>query len=140
MGVTSTFGRVGAGFLADKLPRLFLMQTVSVIMALCTFAWILCSNFFTIAVFGMIYGGVSGAYWVVLQSLLVDFFGMEVFGSMTGIIYMSSFFTILLGGPLSGYVLQATNNFAYTVFMAGTAISIGTVAVLVIPPHKAAVF
>ena len=109
-------GRVGSGFIADRiggLPTLMLgsaLQGVALLLYLMYDG--LVSLYVISAVFGLFQGGIVPSYAIIVR----EYFPAKEAGARIGLILMMSLFGMALGGWLSGYIFDLTGSYRAAFF------------------------
>jgi MFS family permease len=112
LNVGSFIGRIGAGYVSDKLRSPLLISTICLLFcSILGFAWISIKNWAATVVFCIFYGMFSGA-WIALVGPVVASVApsLEVVGALIGLSFGTAAFGLLIGNPIAGIILNAQSN------------------------------
>lgn len=135
--ITSIIGRLGFGWLADRVEKRFVMASTialagvgSLILANVTTWWHL---IFFVIIYGIGWGG--GA--TIMSVLRAEYFGRRAFGTISGMMDFVQMFGLILGPIFAGLVFDLTNSYfiAFTSF-AVAAVVAALLMVFLGPPAK----
>ena len=134
IGGGSLIGRIGAGFVSDRLDRKLVLLT-AYIFQLMMLIWLLFSRemwmFYVFApLFGISFGGWAG----VIAAFPADYFGSRA----TGAIFGFSMIIVGIGGAVGpyvgGYIFDMTHSYGYTIGMSILATFVGIVLASFLKP------
>lgn len=137
--LTSVFGRLGFGWLADRFPPRYIMAISmvmvglgAIILANVTEGWTLLVLY--IVVYAIGWGG--GA--VTMNATRGAYFGRRAFGTISGTMDFFQMFGLVLGPIFAGFVYDVTGSYtiAFTSFAVSAAAS-GVLMVFLRPPKRA---
>ena len=135
--VTSILGRLGFGWLADRVPKRFVMATTiglaalgALILAHVTSWWHL---FFFVLIYGVGWGG--GA--TTMSIVRAEYFGRRAFGTISGMMDFVQMFGLVLGPIFAGVVYDLTNSYylAFMIFAVSGALG-ATIMLFLQPPQQ----
>jgi MFS family permease len=143
LGVTggcSIIGRLGSGFLSDKIGRERVLIFGSALMLVMLF-WLL--NTTTVEgfyLFAVIFGISYGSWGVALPIFTADYFGLKSAGLILGVIMFILGFGMGLAPLVAGYIFDLTSSYTYALWMAIGSAAIGVVlALLLRAPQRQAI-
>lgn len=129
----SLFGRTIPGHVADKVGRFNTMIIMAVFSVICIFAvWIPAKSNAVIIVFSVMYGFGSGAFISIMPTLVAEITkDMSKLGVRNGTMFAIISIGSLIGSPIGGALLKATNNkFWGLQLWAGVTLALGTLFIL----------
>jgi predicted MFS family arabinose efflux permease len=129
IGVGSTAGRFLLGGLADRMGRRHALVSTFAGMAAAMAAWALCTTFWPLLAFALVFGVFYGAWVAIMPAVLMDFFGGRSISSIIGALYTSVAFGTLVGPSAAGYAFDASGSYVVPI-LAGAAANV--VAALVV--------
>lgn len=108
LSAASTFGRIGPGFVADKLGEINTLLACALISTILAFCWIAVKSAAGSIVFCILYGFFSGSF-VSLQAAIVARLvpNMGVIGTWMGMCAFITGLGLLVGTPLAGVILES---------------------------------
>ncbi|KAG2032204.1 MFS general substrate transporter [Suillus americanus] len=116
----STFGRLSAGLMADKVGALNTMAVFTAMSGIMTFAWPFATNESQLIAIATIYGFSSGGFVALFAVAAVAMGDMEDAGRRVGMFMSLAAFGAIAGPPISGAISTASGGFADAGFYAGT--------------------
>jgi len=111
LGGVSITGRLGIGFVADRLGTLRLFQGAVLVMGLSYGIWLAFPGYGWLVVFAIILGLSYGARISLMPGVLIEFFGVQNLGGMLGVFFTSSGFSSALGPLLAGLAVDYTGRY-----------------------------
>jgi MFS family permease len=111
IGGVSVTGRLGIGFVADRLGTLRLFQGAVLVMGLSYGIWLAFPGYGWLVVFAIILGLSYGARISLMPGVLIEFFGVQNLGGMLGVFFTSSGFSSALGPLLAGLAVDYTGRY-----------------------------
>ena len=109
-------GRIGSGFIADRIGGLPTLMLGSALQGIALFLYLLydglASLYIISAVFGLFQGGIVPSYAIIVR----EYFPAKDAGSRIGVILMMSLFGMALGGWMSGYIFDLTGSYRAAFF------------------------
>lgn len=108
LSAASIFGRIGPGFIADKLGELNTLLVCALISTILVFCWIAVREIAGVVVFCILYGFFSGSF-VSLQAATVARLvpNMSVIGTWMGQCTFITGLGLLVGTPVAGVILNS---------------------------------
>lgn len=115
------FGKVGIGFLAEKINKERILSLSFMLMAIALIFLMVMKSLGLLYVFILLFGlGYSGGI-VLIPLLSGEYFGLRSYGEIFG--YLMLFFTLgsATGPIIAGYIFDVTRsyNWAFTIFIGG---------------------
>ncbi|KAI5451485.1 U4/U6-U5 snRNP complex subunit dib1 [Naganishia albida] len=138
----SAIGRVGAGFLADRVGRYNVLFLTTFGSSVVLFSWFGVNSLAGLFIVAVVYGVATGGN-VALQSVCVvqavkDLEHLGVTGTLIGQQFGFQALAVLIGPPISGYILgtsgsaaQQMARFPYAIALNGSVIMIGACCALI---------
>jgi MFS family permease len=111
IGVGSTAGRFFLGGLADRMGRQFSLLLMFAGMALALTAWVLSTNFWSLAAFALVFGVFYGGWVAVLPAVVMDQFGGRNVSGIIGVLYTSVAFGTLIGPSAAGFAFDLSHSY-----------------------------
>jgi MFS family permease len=109
-------GRIGSGFIADRIGGLFTLMLGSALQGVALLLYLfydgLVSLYVISAVFGLFQGGIVPSYAIIVR----EYFPAKEAGARIGLILMMSLFGMALGGWMSGYIFDLTGSYRAAFF------------------------
>ena len=117
-------GRIGSGFIADRIGGLRTLMLGSALQGVALLLYLsfdgLVSLYVISAVFGLFQGGIVPSYAIIVR----EYFPPKEAGTRVGIVLMASLFGMALGGWMSGYIFDLTGSYR-AAFVNGTRLERG---------------
>ena len=109
-------GRVGSGFIADRIGGMPTLMLGSVLQGVALLLYLLndglVSLYVVSALFGLFQGGIVPSYAIIVR----EYFPAKEAGTRVGFILMMSLFGMALGGWLSGYIYDLSGSYRAAFF------------------------
>jgi MFS family permease len=109
-------GRIGSGFIADRIGGLRTLMLGSALQAVALLLYLLYDGMVSLyvisAVFGLFQGGIVPSYAIIVR----EYFAPKEAGARLGLILMASLFGMALGGWMSGYIFDLTGSYRAAFF------------------------
>lgn len=115
IGVGSTAGRFVLGGLADRLGRPLSLAVMIAGMALAFVIWAVSTNFWSLAIFALVYGLFYGGWVALLPAVVADYFGAVNVGSMIGLLSLSIAFGTLIGPSAAGFAFDVSHSYTLSI-------------------------
>ncbi|KAL1896075.1 hypothetical protein Sste5346_004814 [Sporothrix stenoceras] len=129
LNAASLFGRTIPGHVADKVGRFNTMIAMSVFSVVCIFAvWMTATSNAIIILFAALYGFGSGAFISIMPTLVAEITkDMSKLGVRNGTMFSIISVGTLIGSPIGGALLKATDNHFWALQVwAGATLTLGT--------------
>ena len=118
LGATSVVGRLGLGALAGRTGVVRLYQVSFLCMALSFLIWLAAGSSFGMLVLFVIALGVSyGGFIALAPAVTAQLFGVTGLGAILGASYTAAGVGGLIGPPLGGYLIDATDGYTATIVL-----------------------
>jgi len=138
LSVFNAAGRILAGFLSDKIGRTSAMLLVFLIQAANMFAFSFYTSIPLLAAGSAVAGLAYGALFALFPTTTADFFGVKNLGANYGLIFTGWGVAGVFGPIVGGMVVDMTQSYTYSYYIAGTMLLIGALLVkLIKAPAKA---
>jgi MFS family permease len=132
----SVFGRLGSGFLADRLPRKWIACGVVSAQAAAMPLLFAVTSFGVLPAFVILFGLAQGGGAVLLPLLVGHAFGLRAFGRILGAMMIAATFGGALGPVLTGWIFDRTGSYELAFALHIGAFLTAAVAIqLLRPPH-----
>ncbi|KAF9933615.1 hypothetical protein FBU30_005054 [Linnemannia zychae] len=129
----SCLGRIVLGFMADRLPKTFVVSFCAWMTAgSILIIWTLSKSFAVYLVFALIYGFFAGGYVSLVPLVLSETFGAHHLSTVIGFMYTAGGVGMLAGAPVAGMILSATEpNLSYipVIMTAGATLLLGAICI-----------
>jgi MFS family permease len=116
MMASGILGRIGSGFIADRIGGLPTLMLGSALQGVALFLYLLydglASLYVISAVFGLFQGGIVPSYAIIVR----EYFPAKDAGARIGMILMASLLGMALGGWISGYIFDLTGSYRAAFF------------------------
>ncbi|CAE6362960.1 unnamed protein product [Rhizoctonia solani] len=119
---TSFFGRIGSGFLSDRIGPLNALIPATLITGVATYAWPFARSDGSLIAIACIYGGSLGFFTGMWPMPVSTMGSVDDVGRRTGMLMSIVTIGALAGPPSSGAIRDATGNFEYVGYYAGSVI------------------
>ena len=138
--ITSIIGRLGFGWLADRIEKRFVMAATiglaglgALILANVTVWWHL---IFFVVTYGIGWGG--GA--TIMSVLRAEYFGRRAFGTISGMMDFVQMFGLVLGPVFAGFVFDVTSSYyiAFMIFAVSGALA-SAIMLFIKPPTQSTI-
>ena len=136
IGLTSMFGRVGLGTLADRVGLIRLYQAAVLALGLSYFIWLGAHGYMTMVLFALAMGASYGGYVALNPSVVAELFGVTGMGVVLGTLYTSIAVTALVGPPIVGAIIDRTGSYQIGILFTIVATLAGFLVLLALKPRK----
>lgn len=132
VGVGSTAGRFLLGTLADRLGRRASLATMYGGMAASLALWAACGQFWTLALFALVFGAFYGGWVALMPAVVMDYFGGRHVSGIIGALYTSVAFGTLIGPVAAGHAYDLSGSYLLPIIAsaAGNAVAAAITALL----------
>ena len=111
IGVGSTVGRFFLGGLADRMGRQSFLLAMFIGMAAALTIWVIATDFWSLAVFALLFGVFYGGWVAILPAVVMDHFGGRNVSSIIGILYTSVAIGTLVGPSAAGFIFDVNHSY-----------------------------
>jgi MFS family permease len=129
-------GRLLMGWLADRLPKKFVMILISCLVAIAIILVFFASTPGIIYLFAIIFGIGLGGDYMIIPLMAADLFGVKIMGRIMGIILTADGFADALSPMLVGWIRDRTGSYAYAFAVLILLAVLGITAVAMLPRNK----
>ncbi len=143
LAVGNGFGRVGAGWLSDKIGRrstlilCFAIQAVSIVLLALTKEGSFLASPVVLAALSALIGANYGANLAIFPSITKDYYGLKNFGVNYGLVFTAWGFGGFLLALLAGRVYDQTQAFTFAYYCsAALLVAAAVVTIFVRAPHR----
>ncbi|KAI7860373.1 major facilitator superfamily domain-containing protein [Circinella umbellata] len=113
LSAMNAVGRVGLGFIADKIGRLNMFIIISILSGLFSFViWPLATSYNILLVFCILWGATSGMYYALAAPITASIVDVEKLASGLSITFIFSSIAAM-GTPIAAVIQQITPNNGY---------------------------
>ncbi|KAJ8973699.1 hypothetical protein NQ317_000751 [Molorchus minor] len=136
IGGANTIGRIVLGYISDKpwINRLYIYNWCLTICGLATFLSAFCTTFYSLAIYGTVFGFTIGAYVGLTSVILADLLGLEKLTNAFGLLLLFQGISSLVGPPIAGSLFDWTNSYNPGFYLAGVSIALSGLILFTIPP------
>ncbi|KAG2135292.1 MFS general substrate transporter [Suillus clintonianus] len=127
---SSTFGRVSAGLITDKVGALNTMAAFTAVAGIMTFAWPFAKNETQLIVISCLYGFSTGGFLALFTVAALAMGKIEDAGRRVGMFMSLAALGAIAGPPISGAISTASGGFAEAGYYAGGIIMCAVVLLL----------
>ncbi|KAL3278725.1 hypothetical protein HHI36_016255 [Cryptolaemus montrouzieri] len=138
IGITNTIGRVACGYFAD-FPQVdaLLVNNICLIISTISVALVPLSKSYLSYVAISIFFGIAVSGYISLTSIiLVDLLGLDKLTNAFGLLILFRGAAAIVGSPLAGALLDATNSYDPPFYMAGGLFAISAITSFLAPCLK----
>jgi OFA family oxalate/formate antiporter-like MFS transporter len=129
LAIFNALGRVGAGFLSDKLGRSRAMMLVFFVQAINMFLFTFYTTIPVLMIGSAVAGIAYGAVFSLFPTTTAEYFGMKNLGVNYGMIFTGWGIAGVFGPIIGGQVADKTGSYSYGYIFAGVFLLIATVMV-----------
>jgi MFS transporter, OFA family, oxalate/formate antiporter len=139
LAIFNALGRVGAGFLSDKLGRSRAMMLIFLVQAVNMFLFTFYTTIPVLMIGSAVAGIAYGAVFSLFPTTTAEYFGMKNLGVNYGMIFTGWGIAGVFGPIIGGLVADKTGSYSYGYIVAGIFLLIATVMVRLLKAPKARV-
>lgn len=129
VGAASVVGRLLLGGMADRLGSVRTYRACFLSMACSYLLWLGTTTYPWLLLFAVAFGVSYGGFIALSPAVMADIFGTAAMGRLVGVQYTSAGIGALVGPPLAGLVVDATDTYRWAIAGA-MALALGGWAVL----------
>jgi MFS family permease len=133
LGGTSIVGRLGIGFLGDRIESIRLYKLAILAMAASYVLWLAFSGYAWLATFASILGFAYGIRITLVAPVIIAFFGVKDLGALLGFFFTATGLASLFGPLLASLIVDQTGSYQWGIV---AAIVMGMLGFLFILPLK----
>lgn len=115
IGVGSTAGRFCLGPLADRVGRRNALAAMYGGIAATLATWGASSQFWSLALFALVFGVFYGGWVALLPAVVMDYFGGRHISGIIGALYTSVALGTLVGPVAAGYAYDVSGNYGWPI-------------------------
>jgi len=115
VGAASIVGRLLLGGLADRLGSVRTYRTCFLTMSASYLIWLGTTTAPWLLLFAVVFGVSYGGFIALSPAVMADLFGTAAMGRLVGLQYTSAGIGALVGPPLAGLVVDATDSYRYAI-------------------------
>lgn len=130
IGLGSSAGRLAMGPSSDRLGRQPSLAVSFAAMAATLFFWLVATQFWTLAIFAVLFGAAYGGYVALMPALASDFFGAKNAGGILGVMYTSAGLGALVGPTIAGLAYDLNDSYVLPIVFGGAVNVVAVVCVL----------
>ena len=133
--ITSIIGRLGFGWLADRIEKRYVMAATIILAGIGTLILANVTAWWHLIFFVFIYGVGWGGGATIMSVLRAEYFGRKAFGTISGMMDFVQMFGLVLGPIFAGFIFDTTNSYyiAFNTFALAAACA-GGVMIFLKPP------
>jgi len=129
----SIAGRLLMGWLADRMPRRYVMLLIYLLVACAIPLLLVRSSGITLYVFAAIFGLGLGGEYLIIPLMAGELFGVKVLGRVMGIVLTADGVAEATAPMLVGYLRDRTGSYDVGFFVLVGAALLGTAAIWLLP-------
>ena len=137
LGGVSVVGRLGIGFLGDRVGSLRLFKVAVLAMAASYIIWLVMPGYWMLVIFSVCLGLAYGVRIALVPGVLIEFCGMQHLGMLLGVFFTATGIASVIGPLLAGYVIDYTGNYQWGIAVAVVLGTLGFLAVVPLQHSKA---
>ncbi|XP_066138373.1 monocarboxylate transporter 14 isoform X1 [Euwallacea fornicatus] len=138
IGITNTVGRVACGYFADfpQVNALMVNNICLVISTIAVAATPLCHSYASYVVMAIAFGIAVSGYISLTSIILVDLLGLDKLTNAFGLLILFRGAAAIVGSPLAGAILDATNSYNIPFYVAGSLFAVSAITSFLAPYMK----
>jgi predicted MFS family arabinose efflux permease len=117
IGVGSTAGRFFLGGLADRWGRGHALVLMFAGMGASLLIWVCSTQWRSLCLFALLYGGFYGGFVAILPALVMDYFGGRHVSGIIGVLYTSVAFGTLVGPSAAGFAFDISHSYTMPILV-----------------------
>ncbi len=137
VGVGSTAGRFLLGSLADRLGRRASLATMYGGMAASLALWGACGQFWTLALFALVFGAFYGGWVALMPAVVMDYFGGRHVSGIIGALYTSVAFGTLIGPVAAGHAYDLSGSYLLPIVASAAGNALAAAITALLPRQRA---
>ncbi|MDR7948016.1 MFS transporter [Achromobacter aegrifaciens] len=137
VGVGSTAGRFLLGTLADRLGRRASLATMYGGMAASLALWGACGQFWTLALFALVFGAFYGGWVALMPAVVMDYFGGRHVSGIIGALYTSVAFGTLIGPVAAGHAYDLSGSYLLPIAASAAGNALAAAITVLLPRQRA---
>ncbi|MDH1299808.1 MFS transporter [Achromobacter sp. GD03932] len=137
VGVGSTAGRFLLGSLADRLGRRASLATMYGGMAASLALWGTCGQFWTLALFALVFGAFYGGWVALMPAVVMDYFGGRHVSGIIGALYTSVAFGTLIGPVAAGHAYDLSGSYLLPIVASAAGNALAAAITALLPRQRA---
>ncbi|XP_035212567.1 monocarboxylate transporter 12-like [Stegodyphus dumicola] len=120
-GIASAVSRIIFGYLSDLscINSMWLYSTILIICGVNTAFSSFCEDYYLMAVYSAIFGGMSGGYNSLQSIVLVDLVGLKKLTNGFGVLLLFEGVACLIGPPITGWLYDYTRSYDPGFYVSG---------------------
>ncbi|MEM7466161.1 MAG: MFS transporter [Pseudomonadota bacterium] len=134
VGFSSIFGKIGGGWLSDKVPReiIFIISTTILLAAVATLLWVgHAPSLFAAFAYGVLLGIGYSAVAAIMPAMVSDRFAGDYYGSILGVGLLGSALGSAFGPWMAGALFDKTGSYTMPFLLAGSSGVVTLVCVII---------
>ncbi|MBC9907035.1 MFS transporter [Achromobacter xylosoxidans] len=137
VGVGSAAGRFLLGSLADRLGRRASLATMYGGMAASLALWGACGQFWTLALFALVFGAFYGGWVALMPAVVMDYFGGRHVSGIIGALYTSVAFGTLIGPVAAGHAYDLSGSYLLPIVASAAGNALAAAITALLPRQRA---
>jgi sugar phosphate permease len=135
--LTSILGRLGFGWLSDRMPKRFVMAITMGLAAMGPLILAYVTTWWQLIFFVLVYGVGWGGGATLMSVVRAEYFGRRAFGTISGMMDFVQMFGLILGPVFAGLAYDVTGSYylAFMVFAVSGALG-AIIMVFLRPPQQ----
>ncbi|XP_033229392.1 monocarboxylate transporter 14 isoform X2 [Belonocnema kinseyi] len=138
IGITNIVGRIACGYIADfpRVNSLLLNNLCLIVCSISLAATPLCHSYATYVAASVFFGLAISGYISLTSIILVDLLGLDKLTNAFGLLILFRGAAAMVGPPIAGAIIDATNSYTITFYMAGFLFLLSTITSFMAPMMK----
>ena len=133
IGFASTAARVLFGFLAGRIGVVAAYKATTITTWASFLIWLPSRSFWALLVFALVFGAGYGGSIALMPAILGHYYGVQSLGTVTGAMFTSASAGALIGAPLAGFIIGASDGYLLATVVAFAIATLGTVGQVFLP-------
>jgi len=134
--LTSILGRLGFGWLADRIPKRFVMAITIGLAAMGPLILAYVTEWWHLIFFVVIYGVGWGGGATTMSIVRAEYFGRRAFGTISGMMDFVQMFGLVLGPVFAGFMYDVTQSYYLAFIVFAISGMLGAIIMVFLRPPK----
>lgn len=130
LGGASIVGRLGIGFVVDRVGTVPVFKIAVLVMASSFLLWLNFATYWGLAVFAAALGLAYGIRISLMPGVLIEYFGIRNLGAVLGIFFTGSGISAVAGPLVAGLIVDWTDSYQWAIAFACAMGMLGFIAIV----------